>query len=59
MFRLPFHSGALVPLVGSILVDDLIQLFDDEITASRPAGVLSPATVVKLNKALAIALGLS
>lgn len=46
------------PLVGSILADDLIQLFDDEIAGSRPAGSLSPATVVKLDKALAIALGL-
>ncbi|MDV6278119.1 type II toxin-antitoxin system PemK/MazF family toxin [Rhodococcus erythropolis] len=50
--------GAADPLVGSILADDLIQLFDDEIAASRPAGSLSPATVVKLNTALAIALGL-
>ena len=50
--------GAADPLVGSILADDLIQLFDDELAASRPAGALSPATVVKLNKALAIALGL-
>ena len=46
------------PLVGSTLADDLIQLFDDEIAASRPAGALSPATVVKLNKPFAIALGL-
>ena len=46
------------PLVGSILADDLVQLFDDEIAASRPAGVLSPATVLELNKALAVALGL-
>jgi mRNA interferase MazF len=50
--------GAADPLVGSILADDLIQLFDYEIAAGRPAGALSPATVVKLNKALAIALGL-
>lgn len=34
--------GAADPLVGSILVDDLIQLFDDETGASRPAGSLSP-----------------
>ncbi|UKO89802.1 type II toxin-antitoxin system PemK/MazF family toxin [Rhodococcus erythropolis] len=50
--------SAADPLVGSILADDLIQLFDDEIAASRFAGALSPATVVKLNKVLAIALGL-
>lgn len=50
--------GAAGPLVGSILADDLIQLFDDEIATSRPAGALSPGTVVELNKALAIALGL-
>ncbi|WP_278251750.1 hypothetical protein [Rhodococcus sp. D-46] len=35
-----------------------LQLFADEIAASRPAGSLSRATVVNLNKALAIALGL-
>ena len=50
--------GSSDPLVGSILADDLVQLFDDEIAASRPAGVLSPATVLELNKALAVALGL-
>lgn len=50
--------GTADPLVGSILADDLIQLFDDEIVASRPSGSLSPATMIKLNKALAIALGL-
>lgn len=41
MFRRPFPSGAADPLVGSILVDDLIQLFDDKIAASSPAGALT------------------
>lgn len=50
--------GAADPLVGSILADDITQIFHDEITNGRPAGSLSPATVIQLNKALAIALGL-
>lgn len=46
------------PLQGSILADDLVQLFDDEITTGLSAGALTPATVLELNRALAIALGL-
>ncbi|EKT83447.1 type II toxin-antitoxin system PemK/MazF family toxin [Rhodococcus opacus] len=46
------------PLVGSILADDIVQLFDDELEASRSGGALSPSTIVELNKALAIALAL-
>ncbi|MDV6278565.1 hypothetical protein R3Q06_34785 [Rhodococcus erythropolis] len=48
--------GAADPLVGSILTDDLIPLFGDEIAASRPSGALSPRPW-SLNKALAIVLG--
>ncbi|EID81744.1 hypothetical protein W59_01199 [Rhodococcus opacus RKJ300 = JCM 13270] len=50
--------GSNDPLVGSILADDLAQLFDDELKASRSGGALSPSTTVELNKALAIALAL-
>lgn len=50
--------GPADPLEGSILADDLIQLFDDEIASGQSAGALSPATVIELNRALGIALGL-
>lgn len=50
--------AAADPLVGSILADDIAQIFHDEIANGRPAGSLSPATVLRLNKALAIALEL-
>ncbi|MDJ0490296.1 type II toxin-antitoxin system PemK/MazF family toxin [Rhodococcus qingshengii] len=46
------------PLVGSVLADDIVQLFDDELEASESGGALSPSTMVELNKALAIALAL-
>lgn len=49
-------GSAEVPLVGSILADDIVQLYQDELTT--PVGTLSPSTITKLNAALAIALGL-
>lgn len=51
-------SAADHPLVGYILADDLAQFFDDEIVGATLLGALSPTTLMELNKALAIALGL-
>lgn len=42
------------PLVGFVLVDDIAQLFHDELTESL--GSLSPATMSEISKALRIAL---
>ncbi|KAA2266108.1 type II toxin-antitoxin system PemK/MazF family toxin [Solihabitans fulvus] len=49
-------SSADQPLVGSILADDIVQLYRDEL--ATPVGALSPQTLMKLNSALAIALAL-
>jgi mRNA interferase MazF len=42
------------PLVGYVVVDDLVQLFRDELTT--PLGVLSPATMIAISQALRTAL---
>lgn len=42
------------PLVGFVLVDDIVQLYHDELTESL--GVLSPLTMQEISKALRIAL---
>lgn len=42
------------PLVGFVLVDDIVQLFHDELTESL--GALAPATMQEISKALRIAL---
>jgi mRNA interferase MazF len=42
------------PLVGSVLVDDIVQLYHDGLTESL--GALSPSTMLEISKALRIAL---
>jgi len=42
------------PLVGAILVDDLMQLYRDELTEA--IGTLCPATMARVSAALRIAL---
>ncbi len=42
------------PLVGFVLVDDIVQLYHDELTESL--GVLSPPTMQEISKALRVAL---
>jgi mRNA interferase MazF len=42
------------PLVGFVLCDDLVQLFQEELT--RPIGALSPATMRQIFTALRLAL---
>lgn len=46
------------PLVGYVLADDLIQLYDDEIANGTHLGSVSPRTLRRVNTALALALGL-
>ncbi len=42
------------PLVGYVLVDDIVQLYHEELT--EPVGALSPQTMQEISKALRIAL---
>jgi len=42
------------PLVGCVLVDDLVQVYRDELTTSL--GSLAPATMLQISTALRIAL---
>lgn len=42
------------PLVGNVLVDDLMQLYRDEL--ETPIGALSPNTMASISEALRIAL---
>lgn len=42
------------PLVGFVMVDDIVQLYHDELTESL--GSLSPPTMLEISKALRIAL---
>lgn len=42
------------PLVGFVVVDDIVQLYRDELT--EPLGALSPQTMNEISKALRIAL---
>ena len=42
------------PLVGFVLVDDIVQLYHDEL--SEPLGALSPPTMHQINTALRIVL---
>jgi mRNA interferase MazF len=46
--------SAADPLVGFVLVDDIVQLYHDELTESL--GSLSPPTMLEISKALRIAL---
>lgn len=46
--------GAADPLIGFVLVDDLIQLYRDELIA--PLGALAPATMARVSAALRTAL---
>ncbi|HWE88048.1 MAG TPA: type II toxin-antitoxin system PemK/MazF family toxin [Pseudonocardiaceae bacterium] len=50
--------GSADPLVGYILADDLEQLYDDEVAEGTYSGAISPGTMLKVNTALALALGL-
>lgn len=47
-------DAAADPLVGCVLVDDIVQLYHDELTV--PAGGLSVATMARISAALRIAL---
>lgn len=42
------------PLVGFVLVDDIVQLYHDEL--AEPLGALSPPTMQEISRALRIAL---
>ncbi|MFV8169726.1 type II toxin-antitoxin system PemK/MazF family toxin [Mycobacterium sp. DBP42] len=42
------------PLVGFVLVDDIVQLYHDELT--EPLGSLSPSTMQDISQALRIAI---
>lgn len=46
------------PLVGSVLADEIVEIFEDEIAGATYMGALCPKTVMALNDALAQALGL-
>lgn len=46
--------SAADPLVGFVLVDDIMQLYHDELT--EPLGSLSPPTMQEISNALRIAL---
>ena len=46
--------GSADPLVGYVLVDDLVQFYRDELTV--PLGSLSPATMRLISAALRVAL---
>ena len=46
--------AAADPLAGFVLVDDIVQLYHDELTASL--GSFSPPTMLEISKALRIAL---
>jgi mRNA interferase MazF len=46
--------GPADPLVGFVLVDDLVQFYRDELTL--PLGALMPATMTEVSRALRIAL---
>lgn len=46
--------SAADPLVGFVLVDDIVQLYHDELTESL--GTLSPSTMQEISRALRIAL---
>jgi mRNA interferase MazF len=49
---IPLSSGD--PLVGHVLVDDLVQLYREELTS--PLGVLAPGTLGQISAALRISL---
>ena len=46
------------PVVGYILADDIVELFDDELVSGNYLGSLSPSTIIGLNTALMQALGI-
>jgi len=56
--HLPTHVplASADPLIGFVNVDDLVQLYQDEL--NEPLGALSPATMLAVNEALKIALAL-
>ncbi|MGH3621761.1 MAG: type II toxin-antitoxin system PemK/MazF family toxin [Sciscionella sp.] len=49
---------SLDPLAGFALADNIVEIFKDELEEGTCLGSLSPATIVKLNAALAQALGI-
>jgi mRNA interferase MazF len=51
--------GAQDPLVGFALADDIVEIFDDELAAGTYMGSLSPSTLMALNTALMLALGIA
>jgi mRNA interferase MazF len=50
--------GSQDPLVGFVLADDIVEVFDDELAAGNYLGALSPKTLTALNTALMVALGI-
>ncbi|MET9260944.1 type II toxin-antitoxin system PemK/MazF family toxin [Amycolatopsis sp. NPDC004079] len=50
--------SGLDPLVGYALADDITEIWKDELEQGTYLGALSPKTVLKLNDALAQALGI-
>lgn len=46
------------PVVGYVLADDIVQIFDDELESGTYLGCLSPHTILDLNQALMQALGM-
>ncbi|HEY3016235.1 MAG TPA: type II toxin-antitoxin system PemK/MazF family toxin [Nocardioides sp.] len=46
--------GPADPLVGFVVVDDLVQFYRDELT--KPLGALAPMTMAQISEALRIAL---
>jgi mRNA interferase MazF len=46
------------PQVGYALADAIVELFDDEIASATYMGALSPKSLMNLNRALMLALGI-
>lgn len=46
------------PLVGFVLADEIVELFDEDIEAATFMGALSGETILSLNEALKLALGI-
>ena len=47
------------PLVGYVLADDLEQLDEQDLASATYRGTVGPDTILKVNQALTIALGLA
>jgi mRNA interferase MazF len=50
--------GSEDPVVGYVLADDIVEIFDDELASGHYLGCLSPHTILSLNTALMQALGI-